>query len=295
MYTIAGATGHIGRMIAEILLAKGEKVRAISRSAERLQPLTDKGAEAMVADLMDTDAIAKAFTGAKAVYLMTPPNPTVRNIRGFQNKVGESLATAVKKSGVTHVVNLSSMGAHLSDGVGVIKGLHDQEQRLNKLKGVNVLHLRPTFFMENNLTQIETIKSHGIMGSPTNPDLPQSQIATKDIAEYAVERLMKLDFKGKSSRELFGDGEVTMNKVAFIFGKAIGKDDLKFVQFSYEDTKKAMLGMGISEDVADNLIELNRAFNEGTWRPTETRSAENTTPTTIEEFANIFARIYNSR
>ncbi len=294
MYTITGATGHTGRMVAELLLSKGEKVRAVGRSAEKLQPLVDKGAESVVADLMDTAAMTKAFKGAKAVYLMTPPNPTVDNIREFQNKIGESLARAVKNSGVKHVVNLSSMGAHISKGTGIILGLYDQEQRLNKLDGVNVIHLRPTFFLENNFMQIDIIKNSGIMGYATKPDLPMPQIATKDIAEYAVDRLLKLDFDGKSSRELFGAEEVTMNEMATIIGKAIGKEDLKFVQFSYEDTKKAMMGMGISEDVADNLLALNRAFNEGTFQPTEKRTAENTTPTTIEEFANIFAQVYNS-
>jgi uncharacterized protein YbjT (DUF2867 family) len=295
MYTIAGATGHIGHIIAELLLKKGEKVRVIGRSAERLQPLVDKGAEAVVADLTDTTAVTKAFTGAKAVFILIPPNPSAKNVREFQNQIGESLATAIKNSGVKYVVNLSSLGAHLSEGTGIILGLHDQELRLNKLEGVNILHLRPTFFMENIFGQIGIIKNMGVMGSPVNPDLPISQISTRDIAEYAFNRLTQLDFEGKSSRELFGPDVVSMSEMASIIGKAIGKEDLKFVQFSYEDSTKAILGMGMSEDVANNLVALNRAFNDDILKPTEKRTEENTTSTTVKEFANIFAQVYEAQ
>ncbi len=295
MYTITGATGHIGRIIAELLLSKGEKVRVIGRSAERLQPLVDKGAEAVVADLNDTAAITKAFTGAKAVFTMIPPNSTANNIREYQNQIGESLATAVKNSGVKYVVNLSSLGAHLTEGTGIILGLHDQEQRMNKLDGVNILHLRPTFFMENNFGQIGIINNMGVMGSPAKPDLNLSQIATKDIGAYAYERLTRLDFTGKSSRELFGPDEVTMNDMASLIGRAIGRDDLKYVQFSYEDSRKAMVGMGISESVADSYIDMNRGFNEGKMQPSEKKTKENTTPTTVKEFVNIFAQVYKAQ
>ncbi|MCP4582856.1 MAG: SDR family NAD(P)-dependent oxidoreductase [candidate division Zixibacteria bacterium] len=294
MYVITGATGNIGKMIAEKLLAKGEKVRVVGRDKTKLQSLVDKGAEPFQADLLDTEAITKAFNGAKALYILIPPNYTAADFRAYQNEVGQSLAAAIKNAGVKHVVNLSSVGAHMAEKVGVVKGLHDQEERLNKLEGTNVLHLRPTFFMENNLWQIPTIKENGIMGSATNPDKPVPQIAISDIADYATNRLTKLDFAGKSTRELLGPKDISMNEVTKAFGVAIGKTDLKFVQFSYEDTKNAMMKMGMSEDVANNMIELQKAFNDGEWQPTETRSAENTTPTTIEEFAGTFAAAFNA-
>lgn len=294
MYAVCGATGNIGRVIAEKLLAQGKKVRAIGRSAERLQSLTDKGAEPIVADLEDTNAMAEAFTDVQAVFAMIPPNLTATDFRGYQNEIGQSLTDAIKKAGVKYVVNLSSIGAHLSKGVGVVNGLYDQEQRLNQLKDVNVIHLRPTFFMENHLWQIETIKQHNMMATSQNPDAPAPQIATSDIADYAVERLTRLNFEGKVSRDLLGPADVSMNSVASAIGNAIGKKELKYVQVPYEDSRKHMLGLGMSESVADGMIELYRAFNDGTCRPTEARSSENSTPSTIENFSKIFAQIYNS-
>ena len=78
MYVILGATGHTGSAIAEKLLAKGEKVRAIARSKERLAKLSGQGAEAFVGDVADSAFLTQAFDGARAVYFMVPPNPTAR-------------------------------------------------------------------------------------------------------------------------------------------------------------------------------------------------------------------------
>ena len=48
MYVITGATGHTGNEVAEKLLAKGEQVRVVGRSAKRLEPFVKKGAEALL-------------------------------------------------------------------------------------------------------------------------------------------------------------------------------------------------------------------------------------------------------
>lgn len=292
MYAICGASGNIGRMVAEQLLRKGEEVRVIGRSEERLKPLVNMGAEARVADLADTSALTRAFEGAEAVYTLIPPNMNAPDVRKYQTEIGESIAKAIQDSGVKNVVNLSSMGAHLPSGTGVVTGLHDQEERLNQLEGVNVMHLRPTFFMENHLWQIDSIKQNGMMATPQDPNKPVPQIATSDIADQVVRHLTNRDFKGHTTRELLGPGEVTLNDVATAIGQAIGKDDLKCVQVSYDDTREHLLKMGVSESVADNMLELYRAFDEGKMKPTEPRSAQNTTPTTINNFSEIFAKMY---
>ncbi len=121
-YVITGATGNIGHALAEKLLAGGYKVRALGRSAERLKPLTDKGAEPLVGDLEDAAFITRAFQDAKGVFAMIPSNPTAPDIRADQNRISESLAATVRQAGVTHVVTLSSIGAHLPEGTGPIAG-----------------------------------------------------------------------------------------------------------------------------------------------------------------------------
>ncbi|MCI0564764.1 MAG: NmrA family NAD(P)-binding protein [Nitrososphaera sp.] len=294
MYAITGATGNTGKLIVEALLAKGKKVRVIGRSAERLQSLVDKGADAFVGSVDDIAAMTRALTEVKAIYAMIPPNYRAENYRAYQNKVGEALATAIKNTGVQYVVNLSSVGAHLSEKVGPVKGLYDQEQRLNKLEGVSVVHLRPCYFMENLLPNVSLIKQMSINGGPLKADVSFPMIATRDIAPVATQLLLDLNFSGKSAKELLGQRNISTAEVTQIIGRAIGKEDLQYVQFPYEDAEKAMVNAGLSPDMAKELIELDRGINEGILVPTEPRSATNTTPTSFEEFATqIFAVIYN--
>ena len=293
-YAVTGATGNTGKIIVEQLLEKGNKVRAIGRSAEKLASLVEKGAEACVGSIDDETTLTKAFTGADGVYAMIPPDFQAKNFRAYQNHIGQAIANAITKARVRNVVFLSSIGAHLSEKTGPIVGLYDQEQRLNKLEGVDILHLRPTLFMENFFNNIGTIKNMGANGSPIRGDISIPMIATQDIGRYAAERLSKLDFSGHIAQELHGQRDLTMTEATSILGKAIGRDDLGYVQFPYEDAEKAMTQMGISPDGARTYVEMAKGFNEGIIIGVEPRSPENTTPTSLEDFAGTFAAAYNA-
>jgi uncharacterized protein YbjT (DUF2867 family) len=294
MIVVTGATGKIGSRITSNLLSRIKKVRCIARAPEELQQFTTRGAEASVGSLDDISFLTKAFSDAEVVFTMIPPNYSAPNFRVYQNKVGASIAEAIEKSGVNYVVNLSSQGAHLPDRTGPIKGLHDQEERLNRLKDVNILHMRPAYFMENLLMYIPMIKNMNIAGSAINGDQKFAMIATKDIAASATEHLIKRDFVEKSIRDFLGQRDLSLGEAISIIGKKINKPDLKYVQFSYEDAKKGLVGAGLSEDMSNLFIEMSRALNEGLFAVNIPRTEENTTATSIEEFADTFAKIYFS-
>jgi uncharacterized protein YbjT (DUF2867 family) len=238
--------------------------------------------------------LTKAFAGAEAVYALIPPNFGVADFRAYQKKIGESIVAAVKGSGVKYVVHLSSQGAHLPDRTGPIVGLHDQEERLNRLDGVNVLHLRPTYFMENLLMNIDLIKKMNIMGSAVRGDVKFAMIATKDIAAYASERLVKRDFSGKSVRDLLGQRDLSLDEAVAVIGKKLGKTGLKYVAFPYDDAEKGMVGMGLTPDMSKLYTEMSKALNDGLFAVNIPRTRENTTSTSIEEFAGVFAKIYGA-
>ncbi len=294
MYVIMGATGNIGSKLANILLDKDEKVIVIGRSAERLRPFVDHGAEAAVGDISDAEFLTHVFKGADAVFAMIPPNYTTDNVRGFYNEIGANIVKAIQESGVEHVLFLSSHGAHLAENTGPIKGLHDVEQQLNELDDVNVLYLRPTYFMENLLANVGMIKNMGIIGSEIKGDVKFSMIATQDIALVAADHLIKRDFSGKSVHELLGERDVSLQEVTKIFGGEIGKPDLNYIQLSSEDAKKGMMESGLSDDVSDQLLELGQAITSGIIAVNQPRTAENTTDTSIEEFAEFFAQVYKN-
>lgn len=293
MYVITGATGNIGKLIAEALLDAGKPVRVIGRSAEKLAALTSRGAEAAVGSLDDVDFLTQAFEGATALYALIPPQYAAEDFRAYQNQVGEAIAKAIRAARVPYVVNLSSQGAERPDKNGPVGGLYDQEQRLNALSDVNIVHLRPTYFLENFLSNIGIIKGMGIHGAPLGPDVPFSAIATPDIAKVATEYLLNLDWSGHSVRDLLGPRDITMGEATRVLGQAIGREDLPYVQFSYEDAKQGMVGAGLSPDVARLMVEMNQAMNEEGLAPTP-RTPDNTTPTTLEEFAPTFAAVYHA-
>jgi len=292
MYAIIGATGHIGSRVADILLNKGEKVRVIGREISRLQQSVNRGAEAAVGDLRDTEFLTGVFRGTKAVFAMIPPSYSAPLYRAYQEVIGISIATAIGNSGVSHVVNLSSQGADLPRGTGPIVGLRDQEARLNALHGVQVLHVRPTYFMENLLANVPFIHEHGFAGSAVRGDLKFAMIATADIAERVAGHLLARDFTGTSHRDLLGQRDLSLQEAFTIIGRRIGFIGLAYRQIPYDEFAQDLLGMGMSKDVSRLFVEMNDALNRGLFAVNRPRNADNTTPTTIETFAELFAEVY---
>lgn len=292
MYAVTGATGNTGRVVAEGLLAAGKDVLVIGRSEDRLRPLTEKGAEAFTGSVDDAQSMSIAFSGAVGVYCMIPLRYDIDDLRAYQRTIGEAYTAAVNEAGVQHVVFLSSVGAQHKKGTGPIAGLREQEDRLAKLEGVNVLNLRPAWFMENLMFNMDMIREMGIVGTPAEGDRPMAMIATRDIGAYAAERLVALDFEGKGTQELLGAADVSLEEAARAIGAAISKDDLRYVQFPFDDFEKAALGMGMGRSAVSNFSEMYRAINDGLVVAEEERSTANTTPTTIEDFAQVFAGVY---
>jgi uncharacterized protein YbjT (DUF2867 family) len=296
MYVVTGATGNTGEVVADKLLAAGVKVRVIGRDAKKLERFTQKGAEAFVADVTNAESTEKAFSGATAIFAMVPPNNSAPDVLAHYRQVGDSIAAGIRKNEVKYAVVLSSVGADKPDRTGVVKGLHDLEEIIGGITGLNALFLRAGYFMENLLRQVGVIQSFGIMGGPVRSDLPLPLIATRDIGAVAAETLLKLNFTGKSTRELQGARDVTYMEIAKIVGAAIGKTDLAYMQLPASQLKPAFMQMGMSSNMADGLLELAEALNSGHLRMLEPRSPANTTPTTIETFvADTFVPAYRGK
>ena len=296
MYVVLGATGNTGSIIANSLLTKGERVRVVGRDASRLARFVRKGAEAFTANVTDAAALTKALSGARAAYLLLPPSLTSLDYRADQERESDSIAKAVRESDLRYAVLLSSFGAHVPEGTGPIAGLYSAEQKLNAINGLNVLYLRAGYFMENHLAAIGMIQGMGMFGHALLPDLKIPMIATRDIGEYAAERILKLDFAGKQARELLGERDLTMTEVTAIIARGISKPDLRYVQFPYEQVLQVLMQMGIPPKTAGQFIEMYKAINEGLVAGQEPRSAENTTRTSFETFVqDVFVPAYQGK
>src|SRR6204780_3314231 len=292
MYVILGASGNTGSIIANFLLSAGKKVRVVGRDSGRLQRFALLGAEALTATVSDATALTKAFSGARAAYLMLPPAKS----REEQERDSDGIAKAVKESGLRYAVHLSSYGAQVAEGAGPVSGLHSSEQKLNAISGLNVLHVRAAYFMENNLAAIGMIHHMGIFGNALLPDVKLPMVATRDVGNYVAQRLIDLDFSGKRTREVLGERDLSMTETTAVIARGIGKPDLRYQQFPYDQVQQVLIQLGVPPQGSAMYIEMYKAINAGVLVPLEPRSPENTTPTSFERFVqDVFAPAYHGK
>lgn len=293
-YVVFGATGHVGGIVAARLLEAGKKVKVVARTAEKLAALGKRGAEVASGSIDDPAFLRKVLEGAEAAFVLLPPfmGP---GIRAFQDRTAGLLGDALEAARVPYALTLSSIGADQPSGNGPIAGLHVLETRLDRIPNHSPLHLRPGYFFENHLASIGLIKGMGLDGSALRGDLPMAQIATKDIGEVAARRLLALDWKGRAVQELQGERDLPMAEATAIIGKAIGKPDLRYVQFPYPDAQKGMVAAGLPDEMAALYVDMSKGFNEGITKATQPRSAATTTPTSFEKFvAEVFAPAFKA-
>jgi uncharacterized protein YbjT (DUF2867 family) len=293
MIVIFGATGNTGGEAARQLLAQRHAIRVVGRNLAKLRPLLDKGAEALEADLQNAGDVKRAFEGADVAYLLIPPNFVTPDFRKYQQAITANLGAAVEASHCRKVVMLSSMGAEHPTGTGPIVGLYELEQRLKRIANLDVLAIRAGYFMENLLGNVGMVQTMGILGAPAPAQAPMTLTAAADIGRYAAPRLAARDFQGFEVVNLMGPALVTFDEVTKTIGAAIGKPQLPFVQFSYEDAKKGMLSAGIPEQMASLYIEMYQGAAQGLLRPEAGTPLVHAT-TSFADFANVFTQAYRA-
>jgi len=294
-YVITGGAGNISAPLVKNLLAAGKQVTVIGRNAEHLQGLLQAGAVMAIGSVEDADFLTKAFKNAEAVYTMIPPKFETENWKKYVTDVAENYAVAIKASNIKHVVNLSSIGAHLSEGAGPISALYYAERLLNSIEGVHILHLRPTFFYQNLLTSIPLVKNAGIIGSNFSiGDNKFPLVDPTDIAQVAFQELVNLNFAGNSFRYIASD-EVSTDSIARTIGDAIGMPDLKWVLFSDGDALQVMRQAGLSEEIAKNFTAMHASLDSGRvtedyWQKKPLALGK----VKLADFAKVFSRFYSA-
>lgn len=294
-YVIIGSLGNTAKPIAQELINNGHDVTIVTSKQENAPAIEALGAKAAVGSVENIDFLTNTFKGADAVYTLVPPAYPEKDWKSYIEGIGKNYAAAISAAGVKYVVNLSSIGAHLFEGVGPVSGLHRAENALNQLENVNIKHLRPAYFYPNLLGNIGLLKSAGLFGgnfSVTDNKFPLVDPA--DIAAVAARELLDLNFAGHSIRYIASD-EVSTNDIAATIGREIGKPGLQWVPFTDEQSFDGMVQAGLPEEVARNYVEMGAAINSGImsedyWR----HHPEELGKTKLPDFAKVFAAAYNA-
>jgi uncharacterized protein YbjT (DUF2867 family) len=263
MYVIAGATGHTGKIVAETLLAGGKPVRALVRDPAKAAALRARGAEVAVADLEDSAALARAFAGAAAAYVLIPPRPTSPRVLADQGRVLEALARAIEESRLPHVVLLSSHGAQHEAGTGPVRALHAAEVRL-RATGAAVTALRAPYFMENWAASLGAV-ANGILPTFIAEGVTLAMAATPDIGRAAA-RLLVEGGAGSRIVELAGPRDYSSADVAAAVSAIAGRP-IQPAYGSPEAIVPTFTGFGLSEDYARLFEEMYDAINRGHLAP----------------------------
>lgn len=292
-YVVTGSLGNTGKPITEGLLKAGHTVTVVTSKAENMAKIEALGAKAAVGNVENAAFVTEAFANADAVYLMIPPKWGVTDWRGYQNGVSDNYIAAIRANDIRFVVMLSSIGAHLPQGVGPVNSLHDMEEKLKAVEGLNVKVLRPAYFMQNLFNMVGMMKGMGIMGNNFGDD-KLALVHTLDIAAVALQELLQLNFTGTQVRYIAGD-EKTGTEIAKTLGEAVGKSETPWVVFSDEQSTQGMLQAGLNQEMATNYTELGAALRDGSMQADYMENRPTLSSTKLEDFArNDFAAAYNS-
>lgn len=260
MYIVAGATGHTGRAAAESLLAQGKPVTVLVRSEDKGQLWRAKGGNIAVGTLDDSESLTRILSDAEGAYLLIPPNFIAGDFFQTQQRVADSLATAVANSGVPHVVFLSSIGAHQASGTGPIVGLHYAESALAPVAR-NITFLRPAYFLENWEPVLRPAMENGVLPTFLTPNRKIPMIATEDIGRFAAESLIH-PATGRRVLELRGPEDYCPDDIAAIL-TAILNRDVRAQQVPLSAVVPTFTNFGFSESAARTFEQMYAGINSG--------------------------------
>jgi uncharacterized protein YbjT (DUF2867 family) len=283
MIAVMGAAGNVGSKVADVLVRAKEEVRVFEHR-RKLEELRQRGAEVVTGDALDARDLERLFKGARAALVLLPENVADPDFVANRSKMGGAIVEALRTARVGHVVLLSAVGADRADAAGPPAGLHEFEQRLTALQDASVLALRSAFYMDYLLANLPLIRAQKLNGSAIKGDLKYPMVATRDVAREAAERLRLRDFSGHQVKMLLGPEDLSMREATAAIGARLGLPDLPYIEFPADGVKGALMGAGMSEEVASLIVEMQLAINSGRPFGDLWRTPESTTPTRLDEF-----------
>lgn len=259
MFVIAGVSGNVGSVVADSLLAQGKSVRVLVRDPANGAKWNARGAEVAVADLGDTDALARAFAGAAGAFVLLPPDLQTNTPLEDQRRRAEAIAQAIRRSRLPHAVLLSSIGAQHESGTGPIRAVHAGEAIL-AATGTAVTAVRASSFFENWRSALGALPQ-GFLPTFVPVDLAYPQVATRDIGRTAAAALLEAA-PGITAIELAGPRELAASDVAAAISTIVGRP-IAARQLPLDAVVPTYTGFGISEPVARLFREMYEGIASG--------------------------------
>ena len=293
---LTGSLGNISKPLAKELIVKGHSVTVISSNPEKQRGIETLGAKAAIGTMEDVSFLTEAFKGADAVYCMETFdffNPNFDYLQ-YIDQIAHNYKQAIEQSLVKKVIHLSSIGAHTSEGVGILKFHHLAERIMNQLpEDVVIKFIRPVGFYVNLLGQIPTMKSQGIIISNFGSQEKEPWVSPYDIADVIAEEFDR-PFDQRKIRYVASD-EVSADEIAEILGKAIGKPDLKWITVTDEQYLDGLLKFGMNKQIAEDYVAMQVAQRNRNIYKNFNLHKPTFGKVKFSDFAKEFASIYNQQ
>jgi len=290
---LTGSLGNISKPLAKALIANAHSVTVISSNPERQKEIEALGAKAAIGTMEDVSFLTDTFKGADAVYCMETFGFFDPNFDYLDHidQVANNYVQAIEQSAVKKVIHLSSIGAHTSNGVGILKFHHLAERIISQLSQDTVVKfIRPVGFYVNLLGQIPTIQSQGIIASNFGSQEKEPWVSPHDIATVIAEEF-ELPFNQRKIRYVASD-EVSADEIAEALGNAIGKHDLKWVTVTDEQYLDGLLNFGMNKQIAEDYVAMQAAQRNGSIYEDFNEHKPTFGKVKLSDFAKEFAVIY---
>lgn len=213
---VTGATGTVGRQVVEHLSTRGADVRALVRDPAKAS--FPSGVSVVQGDLLDVDALRKAFDGVSTLFLLNAVVPD----EFTQALVTLNLARA---AGVERIVYLSVIHSDVYVNVPHFAGKFGVERMIQTL-GFGATILRPAYFMDNDRTVKDVILQYGVYPMPVG-SLGLAMVDTRDIAEVAALELIRRESAATALPteviNLVGPDTLTGSDIASIWSDVLGR------------------------------------------------------------------------
>ena len=284
MIVITAPTGLIGHQVLENILDRGQPVRVIVRDPSRLPSRTLGRVEVLQGSHGDFDIVNKGFAGADAVFWLVPPDPHAESVEAAYLDFTRPATEALRRQGVKHVVGVSALGRGtvMASNAGFVTASLKMDDLLASA-GPGYRALTMPSFMDNILRQVGAIKSQGMFFSPISGDRKLPSVATRDIASVAAKLLLDPSWSGNGSVPVMGPEDLSFNDMAQVMSEVLGKR-VRFQQIPGEAFKARLTGSGMSQAMAQGMLDMAMAKNEGLDNA-EPRTPESTTPTTFRQWS----------
>lgn len=237
MILVTGANGTTGTEVVRELVKTKRPVRALVRNRAKAAKF-DKSVEVVVGDLTKPEALAAAFAGIEAAYVVAPNDGT--DIAALEANAFQ----AAKKAGVKKIVKLSAFGVDtpLFEGAPLAELHVHSEKRLREL-GIPWTVLRPGPFMSSIIVQWRILET-GKLALPTG-NAGEPLISPTDIGAAAAATLAPGHHDGRVI-DMTGPELISYADAVKKIGRALGRE-LQFVDMPHNAWREAMLGAGVPE------------------------------------------------